>query len=336
MKYASLSTTANNIGEEVQIISAQQFLPKVDLYLNKERLNTYNVEEKHKLIINGWFMRNYNRFYMSNNIKPLLISLHITPTISKKFFKEKKNLKFLLENAPVGCRDYHTLGLLEKHNIPAYYSGCLTLTLKKNDKIEKKDYVLLYDVSPKVEEHVKKITSRTVINISPMLNFWNTFEERMKIATLVLKKIQQAHVVITTRLHGALPAIALETPVIFIEKTGWNTQKERCSVYKDFFPYLPEEAFLSEFSNLESVKCSYKHLEIRNALIKKCETFTGGGHASMIPATSDDEDIELLFKMLSANSIINKKKALWDVPTDFLFEHLYQRFVKRINDDDLY
>lgn len=56
----------------------------------------------------------------------------------------------------------------------------------------------------------------------------------------------------------------------------------------------------------------------------------------MIPATSDDEDIELLFKMLSANSIINKKKALWDVPTDFLFEHLYQRFVKRINDDDLY
>ena len=137
MKYASLAWTANNIGEEIQIIAAQQFLPRVDAYMNKERLNTYKFNEDYKIILNGWWLRHPKRFYTNDNIHPLLISIHINPIASKNFFT-KKTIEYLIKNGPVGCRDSFTLDLMKKNNIPAYFSGCLTLTLQKNPSVEKK------------------------------------------------------------------------------------------------------------------------------------------------------------------------------------------------------
>ena len=132
MRFACLKTTANNVGEEIQILAAQRFLPKIDLYMNKERLNKYKLDKPHKVIINGWYGRNPRRFYTEKNIKPFITSLHITPSIVKEFFN-KEVVKFLHENSPIGCRDQYTLELMQKNNIPAYFSGCLTMTLVKNE-----------------------------------------------------------------------------------------------------------------------------------------------------------------------------------------------------------
>ena len=95
IKFFSLKTSANNIGEEIQILASSRFYPVINEYLNKERLNKYKFDKPAKIIINGHFMRNYNRFYLNDDkISPLLISMHISPNISEMFFKIKKHFFF--------------------------------------------------------------------------------------------------------------------------------------------------------------------------------------------------------------------------------------------------
>ena len=336
-KFLSLKTTANNIGEEIQILAAQRFLPHIDGYINKERLNTYRFDELHKVIINGWFMRNWENFHFSDSsIQPLIISLHITPDISSKFFTAK-NIEFLKKYSPIGCRDYWTLRLMNENNIPSYYSGCLTLTLQKNKCIEKKDYILLIDCPDNVVRHVKTITDRHVITLHPMLNYFNTFEERLLIARLYLKKIQQANLVITSRLHGALPALALETPTIFINRDTWNTTQERCSTYSYLMPFETPDSFIYKYNSLENIGLTEKYLNLRMNLIKQCSDFTQYcSDISPIPNTTDDEDVELLFSMLHKNEQYNKQKVLYDIPTKYLWKNLYTRLILKKNDDDIY
>ena len=42
--------------------------------------------------------------------------------------------------------------------------------------------------------------------------------ERFKYATKLLDKYARAKLVISTRIHGALPCLALKTPIIFVNK----------------------------------------------------------------------------------------------------------------------
>ena len=64
----------------------------------------------------------------SKDVLPLLISMHISPTKSSGMLTDN-GLNYLREYGPVGCRDLGTLEILKKHDVPCYFSGCLTLTL---------------------------------------------------------------------------------------------------------------------------------------------------------------------------------------------------------------
>lgn len=335
--FLSLSSSANNIGEEIQILAASRFYPSISRYINKERLNTYKVNSLSKIIINGWFMRNYDRFYLSDNlIKPLLISLHITPSIVNKFFT-KKNTDFLLNNQPVGARDSFTLNLLKNKGIDAYYSSCLTLTLQKNPKLHKESYILLIDCPIEIEKHLKNITNRPIINLSAEFKFIHSFRERLNIAKLYLKYIQQAYLVVTTRLHGALPALALETKAVFITRNS-NTQYERTSDIKQYLPYMSKEEFIEKYKTSEDINnilFSNRYIEQRLFLINKCSSFTGfNSNKSVIPNTTSLEDIELLFKSIKKNGI--ESKILFDLPIKCLVKNILLRLVFRKNDDDIF
>ena len=53
--------------------------------------------------------------------------------VENKIFSAE-TIYHLKQHAPIGCRDFYTVSLLEKYGIPAYYSGCMTLTLGKTYK----------------------------------------------------------------------------------------------------------------------------------------------------------------------------------------------------------
>ena len=85
MKYGALKFNSTNIGDEIQSIAAQRFLPQVDYYIFREQMNKFTTadSEKVKLIMNSWYMWRPENFPPSDSIDPLLISMHFNPECNR-------------------------------------------------------------------------------------------------------------------------------------------------------------------------------------------------------------------------------------------------------------
>lgn len=297
MKFASVQYSKNNIGDVIQIIAASRFLPGIDAWCNRENLDGYRFVEPHKIILNGWYQHRTGHFHNDGNLIPLIVSMHIAPSKARNFFTPEV-VTFLKRNAPTGCRDTYTLNLMKSRGIDAYFSGCLTLTLEPNPSIPRRDYVLCVDVPDAVNAKIRRTFLRPVYELDPMWHAYNTFSQRVDHAKIYLKKIQQAHCVVTRRLHCALPAVALGTPVVFIADLSYNTVKERCADYLPFLHTVSENEFLVNPPDLENPVPCIGHEKIKSDLIRRCSEFTGfDNRKSLIPAGTDDDDV---FQLLNA------------------------------------
>lgn len=71
MKIGALSWNSNNIGDDIQSIAVMQHLPPVDVFLNRDHLNSYD-GPKTLLVTNGWFLAEIENWPPSPSIKPTL------------------------------------------------------------------------------------------------------------------------------------------------------------------------------------------------------------------------------------------------------------------------
>jgi hypothetical protein len=229
-----------NLGDEIQSIAARQFLPQVDFLVDRNTGQHVPFSESYmettfnkiKTIYNGWFDGQYCHWPPPANIEPLFVSFHINETDhstdSLYTFLDHKKIPFksitsyvdyLKSYEPIGCRDLHTLDLLTKNGISAYFSGCMTLTLSnpfhtRNEEILVIDsHILCKNLYEKIiPEHIRK----RAIHLSQAVEKPLSHNEKMDLAQGLLDRIAQAKLVITSRLHTALPCLAFRTPVIFL------------------------------------------------------------------------------------------------------------------------
>ncbi len=248
-----------NVGDYVQSLGAKQFLPKVDELLNREELGDYTGDQA-QLIMNGWFTHNIHNWVPSDKIDPLFVSFHMNSTAAP-FMLTPKGIDYLKKHQPIGCRDKYTAQILQEKGIEAYFTGCLTLTLDnyKVDDSERNDEI--YIVDPfynypnteklffsykslirgilkgdafqlnKLQKHLKKVVSKEVLEkanyVTQVLpSGIHTEEEKFAYAEDCLKKYAKAKLVITSRIHCALPCLAMGTPVIFLN--AFNTFVDTC------------------------------------------------------------------------------------------------------------
>lgn len=305
-----------NIGEYIQSLAALPFLPKIDHYFNKETLSNYSGDE-HKLILNGWFMHYPQNWPPSNSIKPLLISFHISPK-TKDLLLSPKAIEYYKIHEPIGCRDHDSVELLKNEGVEAYFSGCLTLALNKELYLDEnyKDEIIFSDVLYNMARYNPNISVKTVIRSllrTPKVIFqaWEkkklinklfpdnirkkakyviqerslkkySHEERFDVATDFLKQLANAKLVVTSRLHTALPCLAFGTPVIFIDgKLSRKFDSSRLSSYTESMlntismqeiqkKSAPE---LHELVNQYAQGNPDKHLKYRNELINRVQKF---------------------------------------------------------------
>ena len=296
--YAVLKSSAMNIGEEIQSIAGFRFLPSVDKYVHKEKLSEYKSDKKTKLLMNGWYMWRPNFFPPSEDIEPLLISMYFNEDFRRKFNKKQK--EYLIKYGPVGCRDKSTEKFLKEAGVPAYFSGCLTLTLEKNPEIKKKNYILAVNLAPHIIDLIKKRTNRPVYDISVLL-LPNRTKERFDVAKTMLYLYQSAHCVVSSRLHVCLPCTALQTPVLMLDASNNVLHNDgRYEGLMDLCRVVKEDDFINgnydfDFDNPPENPNDY--LKIRNDLIEKVSSFTGyNSNESNIPVLDD----ELLLNLISA------------------------------------
>ena len=116
-----------NIGDYIQSLAARQYMNSDVVYINRDELSKYNGEEA-KVIMNGWYTYKPHSCMPNRRVIPLFVAFHLNVD-AEKIFLTPENIELLQKYAPIGCRDVHTVEVLQNRGISAYYSGCLTTTL---------------------------------------------------------------------------------------------------------------------------------------------------------------------------------------------------------------
>jgi hypothetical protein len=224
--YGLMYANTSNLGDDIQALAAKQFLPHVNHYIERDSINDFKKESNVKTILNGWWTHNKNAWPPPKNIIPLLISMHINEDASNTFLSKKavdycKNLDF-------GARDIWTLKFLKNNGFKnSYLSYCLTLTFPpyrgpRNNNILFVDALSCKSTQQNQLSHFMK----NLHNLKP--------QERLIIAQERLDLYKKAKLVVTSRLHCALPCIAFGTPVLFQMPNIWP---QRISGYKKILSY---------------------------------------------------------------------------------------------------
>jgi hypothetical protein len=184
----------------------------------------------------------------SDFIYPLLTSTHFGVeriyygrNMESNYFFDYAGADFLKRFGPVGCRDQATLDILQKYDIPASFTGCLTLTLEPYPDVEKTDEILLVDVCHDIRTDeicriIRQASGRPVRVFTHALSrkavSEMSFEDRLRHIEYVLRMFQSAYCVVTYRLHVALPCLALGTPSLLVEE---ERSVNRIGPYYPFF-----------------------------------------------------------------------------------------------------
>lgn len=310
-KYGLLKYSTLNIGDEIQSIAARQFLPRVDHYLDRDYLKDVRSEHRIRLIMNGYFVGKPQNWPPSPDIEPLFVSFHISERARKELTSER-SIEYFKQHEPIGCRDYSTRDLLEQNGVEAYFSGCLTLTLR-SDATERTGEILLTDVDEETMRDIPPdLSTKSVLlshggdplgrvfqqsyTLSPTLrktlkatnihmavrNLRRFVRSRMreprrtgrfKQAEELLARYARAKLVITSRIHCALPCLAFGTPVIFVNR---NLEDPRFTGFLEYMRSYSVENFKHEIHRIdvESPQPNPKSIDkLREDLIRTCETF---------------------------------------------------------------
>lgn len=213
-----------NLGDYVQSLAAKQFLPKQckEKLVDRDTLKHYCGPEV-KMIMNGWYYFHKNNNVVSDKIDPVFVSLHINND-EKEIGEDTIN--YLKKHQPIGCRDFYTQNVLRKRGVNSYFSGCLTTTLDETYKVDDSqrtndiifcDYKLgRYKEADNYLKKLKNYNFNNVVYTTHSFSKNSTHEERFKATDNLLKKYAKAKLVVTTRIHCALPCLALGTPVILV------------------------------------------------------------------------------------------------------------------------
>ena len=172
--------------------------------------------------MNSWNVIHEGNKYISPQIEPIFISYHLdnVENLTSNFLNNIKKY------SPIGCRDLRTRDNLIKYKINAFFSSCLTTTLDIDyaiSDIERSEEIIFIDYKigdyPEADKFLlslKAYNFNKTIHINHSFNLSLTHIERFRLAKKLLDKYARAKLIISTRIHGALPCLALNTPIIFI------------------------------------------------------------------------------------------------------------------------
>lgn len=263
-----------NIGDYVQSIAARQFLPSVDEYVDRERMDSQRTDDI-ALIANGWYMHDPSHWPPTEKIHPLFVALHINKLAEKEFLSPE-SIEYFKRHQPIGCRDHYTEENLKKHGVDAYFSGCLTLTLGESYKRDEiTDEIYITDLNTHLpntlgfalkcmknlvvkNKLLRQILARqkacgVACSLKTVAALYTTFspifeddvflkanyveqmledtfkseDEKFAYADELLNRYRKARFVVTTRIHCALPCLAMGVPVLYLYDKN-NTWENNC------------------------------------------------------------------------------------------------------------
>ncbi len=175
------------------------------------------VEESCTVPLNGFFM-NTSHWPPSSAVRPVFYSFHVSPH-AEKVICSNDGIEYLKKWQPIGCRDAGTMDLLSRYGVDVYCSRCVTLTLPRREEAPEHGEVFIVGVSAKaryaIPKHIRK-NAVVVDQAKVRLPIADT-QLRIALADELLKQYRdRASLVITSKIHCAMPCIAMGIPVVFL------------------------------------------------------------------------------------------------------------------------
>jgi hypothetical protein len=236
-RLALLAYDTLNLGDDIQALAALRLMPRVDCLAFRDKLAEFAAAPgtRAKIIMNGWFMGSKS-WPPPDTLDPLFVSFHLGQYRYSEYFNRlersflfsrtqrhfmlsDKSLAYFKKHEPIGCRDLTTMEALRTEGIDAYFSACLTLTLKTEASDRPRRDILIVEPNLDIGELFRAIPGKLqerVVFLSHQTDLRGPPALRMNTAADLLERYAHAHLVITSRLHCALPCLALGTPVLFI------------------------------------------------------------------------------------------------------------------------
>jgi hypothetical protein len=232
MRLAVLKYDLNgNIGDEIQTLAAERLLSRVDARLDRDTLKNSPQSERTVLLMNGWFARvPTESFPPAKGIDPVLFSFHIAKFAKDwTYYLTQPCVDYFRAHQPVGCRDRKTAEHLREKGIDTYYTKCLTLTFPRRTAEPKDGKVFIVDVDVDLIRIPRELRRGAIRHTHTVpRQFDDELKRSIALRTLEMYR-DHAKLVITSRLHCALPCAAMGIPVIFLG----NPEDGRISLLED-------------------------------------------------------------------------------------------------------
>ena len=287
MKFANIrwqdtirgNQAAINYGDNLQFLAIDGLYEEMGVteiqYLDMHELTSYRGEQL--ILPLNWtlFDANYmvgNYLNISPDIKPVFLGMALCGRDDECYFC-KENINYLKQYEPIGCRDEYTYQKLIKHGIDAYINGCVSVTLPRRKDGGKK--IILVDAPIELEGDIQKKLHSEYECMTQQV-YMNIEDAREKLQQIVRDHykyiMENAGVVITSRLHIASPCIAMGIPVIFARKEV----DFRFSWLDKFIKLYSEKEFKNidwkpQIPVYEDIKKDIRHNDIARILGKQTE-----------------------------------------------------------------
>ena len=266
-----------NIGDCIQNLAVENLYRELGisdetlLKINRDEIPFYN-GDKCILPMQAWFGNYAGTFPLpwSSQIEPVFIGFHLNKgwQTRERFLREKIQER-MEPFQPIGCRDRNTRDFLISLGLDAYFSGCMTLTFPKRESNPENGKIFVVDITDTTKnilpEHIKQQADYSITHFY-YYNQYPVTEEGALLFENQARKIlarykNEAKLVITSKIHCAMPCIAMGIPVIFIHEE--NNVNERFDVLKGIVPlYSPYEPYEIDWNpaavNIDDLKIAIK------------------------------------------------------------------------------
>lgn len=242
-----------NLGDSIQSLVMDYIyekigVPKSDIrYIKRDFASEYNGDEVSLALYTEFVPYSVKRrLTVSDKIKVKGISSAVFYEDFAELNKACPNCYDMLKSLePIGARDESTCNYLRSSGIQSYLMGCFTVCFPKRDITPKEGKIFFVDTPNELEEYVPEDIKRNrefLSQATQILKYPVDEEENTRLeneAALLLRRYaEEAKLVVTGRLHAAVPCVAMGIPVIFVcrnidNRFGW--------VEKFFHPYQSGE-----------------------------------------------------------------------------------------------
>ena len=289
-----------NLGDYIQSIAANQFMNACsrESYFSRDDMGA--LRENDSAILNGWYRVEKKTHFLRYPMNVLPVSIHINNPEATEDIRAVVASWGRNSDGRIGCRDLATEKRLTELGFNAYFSSCLTTTLFYQfgrPSLSEREGVIFCDANlekmfpvkhffqfsrinrrRKVEKVLGEILSpyrcEPCEKVSHSCPVSMSHEERFALALNLLKKYSRAKLVVTSRIHCALPCIAMGTPVVLLVRKYDplrypGIDRFLNKIYLDSNDKLVVDLLLKG----GMVHNNDRHISYAEKLVRECESF---------------------------------------------------------------